>query len=606
MPCLFSLLSKVVGLLLGAWLLMAGWFVPMAAIAQGIESVLAPGPLIHGHIKQENDCKQCHIKFDRKGQSGLCADCHKAVGADIKAKTGYHGRLKPQACSSCHTDHKGRDAQVVTLDTKKFDHTQTDFQLKGKHQPVACKECHVVGKKYREASLKCDSCHKKDDPHNGSLGANCAECHSESSWKEAKFDHSTTKFGLEGKHADAKCADCHKGGNYKETPHACVGCHRKDDDSTKGHKGRYGEKCETCHSVKAWKPSLFNHNVDTKFMLRGKHQTANCTSCHKDPLYKTKLGQECYACHAKEDKHKETLGKDCVSCHSERSWKEPAKFDHEKSSFPLLGKHAKVECKECHKSPLFKEAPKECIGCHKQDDKHNANLGTGCADCHSETDWKSTKWRFNHDKTRFLLRNAHAETKVKCVACHKDLQSFRRTPLDCVSCHVKVDKHEGQLGNRCESCHSDSSWKVSQFNHALSRFPLTGKHLVATCVSCHLTPRFKDAARDCYACHKKADQHKLRFGVACESCHNTRSWKLWTFEHGKQTKYMLEGAHLKVACERCHQQEAPSGKLAAPVGSSCLGCHQPEDVHEGQFGVRCEQCHVTESWKKFQRRLSSN
>jgi hypothetical protein len=35
-----------------------------------------------------------------------------------------------------------------------------------------------------------------------------------------------------------------------------------------------------------------------------------------------------------------------------------------------------------------------------------------------------------------------------------------------------------------------------------------------------------------------------------------------------------------------------------------MACHRSDDVHDGQFGVRCEQCHVTESWKKFQRRLS--
>ncbi len=585
-------------------LFLAAWFAPLPTLAQGIESILAPGLLIQGHTKLENDCKQCHIKFDRKGQSGLCADCHKPVGADMKAKTGFHGTLKPQACNVCHTEHKGREEDIAKFDHQKFDHSQTDFQLKGKHQPLACDKCHVANKKFREAALQCDSCHKKDDTHKGSLGPKCASCHTENNWKEARFDHSTTKFQLLGKHVDAKCADCHKGNQYKDTPRACVSCHRKDDDSTKGHKGHFGEKCETCHGVKAWKPALFNHDVDTKYALRGKHLTATCAACHKEPLYKTKLSQDCYACHAKDDKHKDTLGRDCASCHSERNWKEPARFDHDKSSFPLLGKHSKVDCKECHKSALFKEAPKDCISCHKKDDKHNATLGSNCSQCHMERDWKSTKGLFMHDKTRFVLRNAHAETKLKCTACHQNLQSFRKTPLDCFSCHAKVDKHEAQLGKACETCHSDSSWKVGKFNHALTRFPLTGRHIVATCASCHPTPRFKDAARDCYACHKKEDQHAQKFGVNCANCHNARSWKLWDFNHGKRAKYVLDGAHSKVKCESCHQQKAPAGKDAAAVGSNCWSCHQSQDVHEGQFGVRCEQCHTSENWKKFQRRLS--
>jgi hypothetical protein len=145
---------------------------------------------------------------------------------------------------------------------------------------------------------------------------------------------------------------------------------------------------------------------------------------------------------------------------------------------------------------------------------------------------------------------------------------------------------------------------VEKFDHSLTKFPLTGRHIVATCKSCHQTQKFKDVSLECYACHKKDDKHKQKLGERCDSCHNARSWRLWDFDHGKRTKYVLDGSHLKVACENCHRQEAPKGKNAAPVGSNCLSCHQSEDVHDGQFGVRCEQCHVTESWKKFKRGLS--
>jgi hypothetical protein len=577
---------------------------PHIVLAQGIESILAPGDVIRGHVKLEHECKECHVKFNRNGQSALCASCHKDVGADMKNKTGFHGTLKPQACNVCHTDHKGRDAKIASFDKKTFDHTHTDFLLKDKHQPLACEKCHAVNKKYREAPLQCNGCHQKDDKHKGSLGEKCAECHNEKDWKAAKFDHSTTKFGLEGKHAEVKCAECHKANKYKDTSRACFSCHKKDDDSAKGHKGQYGEKCESCHGVKAWKPATFNHDTDTKYVLRGKHVGAKCTSCHTGPIYKSKLSQDCNSCHAKDDKHKESLGKDCASCHSERSWKEPAKFDHNKSSFPLLGKHVDVKCENCHKSTMFKDAPKDCYSCHKKDDKHNGTLGSQCESCHVERDWKTTGGRFDHDKTKFKLRNAHAAVVVKCSACHKDLQSFRKTPTDCFSCHKKDDKHEGQAGKACESCHSDKTWKVEKFDHSLTKFPLTGRHIVATCKSCHQTQKFKDVSLECYACHKKEDKHKQKLGEHCDSCHNARSWRLWDFDHDKRTKYALDGAHRKVACENCHRQEAPKGKDAAPVGTNCLSCHQSEDVHDGQFGVRCEQCHVTESWKKFKRGLS--
>jgi uncharacterized protein (DUF983 family) len=593
-----------------ARMLRIGWVAFMMLVsfqvtAQGIESIVAPGKLIQGHLKVEDDCKQCHVKFDRKAQDGLCTDCHKEIGADLRNKKGFHGQQKPQACRSCHTDHKGREARIAEFDKKKFDHTQTDFNLRGKHVKVECDKCHVTGKKFREASLECNACHRKDDIHKGSLGVKCESCHNETNWKEAKFDHDTTRFALTGKHSDVKCADCHKTNNYKEAPRNCIGCHKKDDDA-KGHKGSYGEKCESCHSTKLWKPSTFKHDTDTKYVLKGAHRTTTCSSCHTGHLYRVKLSQDCYACHKKDDKHKDTLGKDCGSCHTERNWKESTKFDHDKTIFPLLGKHTKTECKDCHKSVLFKEAPKDCFSCHTKDDKHAGTLGEKCVSCHSENDWKTTQGRFKHDETRFKLRNAHAAVTVQCSACHANLKSYRNTPIDCYSCHKKNDKHEGQEGIKCDSCHDDKSWKIARFDHNISRFALTGRHITTTCKSCHDTTRFKDAPRDCYSCHQKADKHKLKFGVLCETCHNTRAWTIWDYDHEVKAKYRLDGAHRTVSCESCHKQAAPKGKNAAFVGSTCISCHRNQDVHFGRFGTRCEQCHNTDNWKKFKTRMGAH
>ncbi|MEY4750918.1 MAG: hypothetical protein RIQ60_3132 [Pseudomonadota bacterium] len=734
------------------------------AAAQNIESVLAPGKLIKGHAKVEDDCKSCHVKFDRQAQDGRCTECHKEIGADLRDKHGWHGRLKPQACRECHTDHKGRDARIVDLDEKTFDHGQTDFLLKGKHQPVACKSCHVAGKRWAEAPQDCVSCHRKDDVHKTKLGSKCAECHNESDWKKAQFDHSKTRFALSGKHADVKCTDCHKTPDYKDTPRTCVGCHKKDDDSAKGHKGLYGDKCESCHVAKAWKPSTFNHDTDTKYKLTGKHRDAACKDCHsgnlfkvkpkeecvachkKDDdglkghkgqygekcetchvtkgwkpttfnhdtdtkykltgkhrdaackdchtghLYKVKLKDECYACHRKDDesetkgrkghkglygekcetchvtkgwkpstfnhdtdtkytllgkhkdaacatchtghlykvklttdcwschkkddKHKDTLGRDCASCHTERNWKDDSrKFDHDRTSFPLLGKHVTTECKSCHKSLMYKEAPKDCIGCHLKDDKHEGNLGKACADCHNEREWKDTRARFDHDRTKFQLRNGHVRTakgvQVECKSCHANLKSYRKTPTDCYSCHKKDDKHEGQSGKTCDNCHADASWKVTRFDHGRTRFALAGRHVTVECKDCHTgmprSLRFRDAQRDCYSCHKKDDKHKLKLGVACESCHNVRSWKSWDFDHNRRSDYKIDGAHLALACDACHTQVAPKGKPIAALSSNCIGCHRADDVHDGSFGMRCEQCHVTERWKRIVNRgLSMN
>ena len=66
------------------------------------------------------------------------------------------------------------------------------------------------------------------------------------------------------------------------------------------------------------------------------------------------------------------------------------------------------------------------------------------------------------------------------------------------------------------------------------------------CEKCHETNRFQDAPEDCYGCHKKEDEHKLKFGEKCDSCHNTRGWPIWDFNHDKRTEYKIEGAHLPI------------------------------------------------------------
>jgi DnaJ-class molecular chaperone len=129
-----------------------------------LASVGSPGDLHKVHAKEDENCDKCHKKFNKAAQPGLCGACHKEVSRDISEKRGYHGRLQEQKeCKECHPDHKGRAAKIITLETAKFDHAKTDFQLKGGHlnEKVKCKSCHIETKKYSEAPSVCYSCHKK-------------------------------------------------------------------------------------------------------------------------------------------------------------------------------------------------------------------------------------------------------------------------------------------------------------------------------------------------------------------------------------------------------------------------------------------------------------
>ena len=584
------------------WMLLGLVFAlgPATVWAQTLESALSPGPLTRSHAKVENDCAECHVRFKPGGQDGRCVACHKDVGKDIQDRTGLHGRQPQQVCRSCHTDHRGREMNIAPLDQKAFDHKLTDYVLKGKHVSVECKSCHVVGKKFSAAPSDCLSCHRKDDKHKGTLGNACADCHVEQGWKETRVDHDKTKFPLTGKHVDVKCDSCHKTKVYNEAPTNCLGCHRKDDK----HKARYGEKCETCHTTKNWTGVTFKHDTDTRFVLRGKHRETKCDSCHTGYLYKEKLGSACIDCHRKDDKHKGNLGQECGNCHTERNWKEAVKFDHDKSRFPLRGGHVKAECKDCHTTAQYKDTPTECVACHRKDDKHEGTLGKACADCHTDVNWKAT--RFDHGRTRFTLRDGHAVPPLKCSSCHRDLRSYRPTAMACVSCHLKDDKHAGQLGDRCDSCHVERGWRVTRFDHSRARFALIGAHVKVECKSCHLSPRFRDAPRDCVGCHQKDDKHKATLGTKCESCHNVRDWRLWTFDHSRQTDYPLEPGHAKVACQACHVKPAPASKSIAPLDRNCLSCHRRDDIHDGAFGARCDQCHSVTRWKQVSNRAKTS
>jgi hypothetical protein len=254
-----------------AGLALGHWICGASANAQALESVLAPGKLVESHAKYEEDCQKCHVRFDRNAQDRLCMDCHKPVGQDVRSKTGFHGLMKPQTCRTCHADHKGREVRIAEFDKTKFDHALTNFALRGGHQKTECAKCHLPSKGFRVAERDCLACHRKDDKHKGSLGPKCADCHTETNWKEARFDHESTKFPLTGKHDAVKCVDCHKNNQYKETPHTCLGCHKKDDK----HKALFGEKCETCHGTKDWKGIRFNHDTDTHYPLVGKHHAVD-------------------------------------------------------------------------------------------------------------------------------------------------------------------------------------------------------------------------------------------------------------------------------------------------------------------------------------------
>lgn len=488
-----------------------------------LEGAVMPGKVIEGHAKYENQCEKCHSPFEKASQNQLCLDCHKEINTDVTNKRGFHGRIpdvKNKPCKVCHTEHKGRNANIVPFDKGTFDHKQTDFELRGAHTQVECGQCHLPKKKYREAAGKCYDCHKEDEPHQGKLGKECDVCHQEKGWKEFFFDHSKTKYPLKGKHQSVACEHCHVNEQYKGVPTVCYSCHKLDDK----HEGKNGEKCDKCHTPSGWRSVGFDHNKDTKFKLENKHEQVTCAQCHKENAYTKKLKTDCYSCHQLQDEHKGLYGKKCESCHSTKGWSE-IKFDHDKDTkFSLKGKHKDVACRSCHRGDIYKDKLKmDCFSCHRQDDVHNGQEGQKCERCHSEEGWIK-EVDFDHGLTKFPLLGVH--NSVSCEECHVT-SSFKDAKKACLTCHQDDDTHKGKLGEKCEACHNPNDWRTWQFDHdKQTDFKLKGAHEKVHCHDCHNKP-VKDKIElpmDCYSCHAKDDVHNGAYGRTCERCHVTSSF----------------------------------------------------------------------------------
>jgi hypothetical protein len=152
----------------------------------------------------------------------------------------------------------------------------------------------------------------------------------------------------------------------------------------------------------------FQHNRDSSFPLLGKHAGALCHQCHRlerGPFpdgsgvavrYKP-LPSLCLSCH--DNVHDENwwrtstplLESDCTGCHSVETFRDHT-FDHARTSFPLLGAHARMDCAGCHdyavyeqkRYLLFHETATDCIDCHRSPHLRGTDR---CADCHTLTTW---------------------------------------------------------------------------------------------------------------------------------------------------------------------------------------------------------------------------
>ncbi|HEY1305937.1 MAG TPA: hypothetical protein VGF24_20425 [Vicinamibacterales bacterium] len=621
-------------------------------------ALVSPGRLARAHASLEgiNNCLKCHTA-GRGVSAEKCLTCHTPVAQRIVQKKGVHRNVTTD-CVTCHVEHAGVDAELRPFNQQRFNHaTDTGFPLGGLHATLAnnCASCHKT-RSFLTTSPSCASCHT--DVHKGSLGPRCESCHTTSirfSESRTKFDHSRTAFPLTGAHTSITCTACHTKGaaTYKGIAFAsCADCHADP------HRQQLGATCTTCHTTQSWQTSRIDHSR-TAFPLRGQHSSVQCVSCHVKPALQLKpRADTCAACH--KDPHRGVFKQDCKSCHDESSFKKagPSGFDHSSTRFRLVDAHAQLPCAACHtpRAPLaigprpaaaaretsaglrtvtagdFGGLKTDCVSCHT--DVHRAELGTSCETCHTARTFQVAT--FKHARMRPFFDGQHAT--LRCAQCHTATYGvsaapvatttrgaiaaptgraasqspvlrvgFVRTSETCTACHKDV--HLGQVGVRCETCHSvvTPKFAVQSFQHSTTTFPLTGKHTAVACQSCHTVAtqdfpaghgtarRLKGMGTECASCHQ--DPHDGKLGTTCQSCHSTDTFsfsgKWYPHANRELSRTFFTGRHI-TACAACHKpgRNASAGspaRVAYVIPTSCTSCHT--DVHRGALGPRCESCH---------------
>ncbi len=542
-------------------------------------------------------------------------------------------------CSDCH----GSQGWTI-LDLSGFSHQFTNFPLEGSHQVQPCNACHLGNtteeKHQFQRDASCTSCHL--DVHLTNLGDECTQCHGINSWQVTSqtFDHNLTQFSLLGAHRTATCQACHAEGNmtqYNLAPTDCYSCHRIDYDQAQEPShvlAGLDTECENCHSIQhtEWRPSTFDHDINTDYVLTGAHREAQCAGCHVGSF--TDTNDECWSCHHEEFEsagtsiypnapvHTETIySSDCTLCHTGTDTWAGGELDHALTSFPLTGLHETADCAQCHGEGVY-TLPLTCEECHVPGELATTNYETSsydhvahnisslCEDCHTTTGWDQNT--FDHINVAASCEQCHlAEYQTTsdpdhsiigypttdCESCHSVTEwepiIFNHVvSTSCVTCHQldyqnavnPVHTQEEGYGENCEQCHLDTdTWLGAEFDHALSVFPLTGLHETADCAQCHGEGVYT-LPLTCEECHIPGELATTNYEASsydhvahnisslCEECHTTTGWDQNTFDH----------INVATSCEQCHLIE-----------------HQTSEnpIHtNGNIRTECESCHSNENW----------
>ena len=428
-------------------------------------------PIYSGeHEGEWDNCTDCHTQPENYSNFS-CINCHKHNKSEMDDEhRGINGySYNSMACFSCHPTGNEKST---------FNHSSTNFLLKGAHLASTCLDCHTNG--FTGTSTECNSCHTNNynmasNPNhvNAGIDVNCEACHTETDWKPSLFNHATTtSFELTNGHSGKQCSDCHTG-TTSNASSDCVSCHQENYNNAKDHiASNFPTDCLQCHNNSNWSNSTFDHNA-TNFPLTGSHVATECNACHTEGYIGTP--SLCADCHqsnynATTNPNHSTLGisTNCNDCHTTNPDWIPASFPTHQNYFALNGAHATIasDCYLCH-SGNYTNTPNTCFGCHSNDYNNTidpahatAQFSTDCIACHTENSWEPAT--FDHDNQYFpIYSGEHSNEWNSCNDCHT--QSTNYAVFSCLNCHEHnitdmADDHSKVSdyvynSTNCLSCH---------------------------------------------------------------------------------------------------------------------------------------------------------
>lgn len=252
-----------------------------------------------------------------------------------------------------------------------------------------------------------------------------------------------------------------------------------------------GLDCRACHTTTGWDllggtssaASGFDHGR-TGFPLGGRHRSAACTDCHTGDRT---VRRDCASCH--DDPHQRRLGQSCDSCHSARRWEDVRALErHRSTRLPLTGKHALLDCTECHRRTTertFSSVPADCHSCHAKDyrraDIHPRHTGTpgdpqkppfsrDCTQCHRPTGWSPAV--VSASKTFGL---AQGLSSARSHDSRFPISHGKHRGLGCGSCHASLDRPRIV---RCDGCHAHDAARTRRQHRRV-------QGAIGSCLSCH-------------------------------------------------------------------------------------------------------------------------